>query len=87
MQTPETTYETGGGSSAETLVSRTEQYTRDEPLKAVATAFAAGLVLTILPVGTILGALIRLVFTLLRPALFVLGAVKLYEEVEKRQHQ
>jgi hypothetical protein len=33
------------------------------------------------------GGVLRLSLSLLRPALLILGAVKLYEEIEKRQHE
>jgi len=85
MQAPETTFEVGSAPEAETLVHRTEEYTREEPLKAVGIAFAAGLFMTILPIGSIIGGLLRLALTLVRPALLVLGAVKLYEEIDRRQ--
>lgn len=56
-----------------------------EPLKTSLIAFLAGLLLTILPVGQIIGALTRLLLGLLRPALVVLGAMKVFEEIEKRR--
>lgn len=80
-------YETSAGEEAETLLGRTEQYAREEPLKAVGAAFAAGLFLTLLPVGAIFVAIVRLTLTLLRPALLVLGAIKLYEEIDRRQNR
>jgi hypothetical protein len=66
------------------LTQRTEQYAREEPGKAVGLAFLAGLVLTILPIGSIIASLVRVSFTLLRPALLVLGVMKAYEEIQKR---
>jgi hypothetical protein len=63
---------------------RAEAYVRDEPTKAVGLAVLAGIFLTIFPVGSVLFGVIRLSLGLLKPALIVLGAVKLYEEVEKR---
>jgi hypothetical protein len=64
---------------------RAEQFARDEPMQAVGAAFVAGLLLTLLPIGTVVAGVIRLAFALLRPALVVLGAVKLYEEISRRQ--
>jgi hypothetical protein len=87
MQPPDPHFETSSSETAESLLGRTEQYAREEPLKAVGAAFAAGLFLTILPVGGILVALLRLALMLLRPALLILGAVKLYEEVDRRQNR
>jgi hypothetical protein len=64
---------------------RAERFARDEPMQAVGAAFVAGLLLTLLPVGSVVAGVVRLVFALLRPALVVLGAVKLYEEISRRQ--
>ena len=66
------------------LTQRTEQYAREEPGKAVGLAFLAGLVLTVLPIGSIIASLLRVSFMLLRPALLVLGVMKAYEEIQKR---
>jgi hypothetical protein len=66
------------------LRQRTEEYVRDEPVKSVGIALAAGIFLTICPVFSIVSGLLRLAVTLLRPALLVLGGIKLYEEYQKR---
>ncbi len=84
MQRPETDYGIGGVSAAD-LKSRTEKFARDEPTQAIAAAFVAGLILTLLPVGSIIAGILRLTLALIRPALVVLGAVKVYEEVSRRQ--
>lgn len=55
------------------------------PAQSVVSAFFVGLLLTILPVRRIIGGLTGLVLTLLRPVLLILGAVKLYEEIEERR--
>ena len=62
-----------------------EKCAREEPLKCTATAFLVGLIITILPVGQIAGALTRLLLSLIRPALMVFGAMKIFEEIEKRR--
>jgi hypothetical protein len=62
-----------------------EDCARREPLKCSVVAFGAGLLLAILPLGTIAGLLARLGFALVRPLLLVLGAMKVMEELEKRQ--
>lgn len=59
--------------------------TREEPIRAVSIAFFVGLVLTLLPIGGIIAGLLRLAFGLVRPALLILGATKVYEEIQKRQ--
>jgi len=68
----------------ESLLGSAQEYARDEPVKAVGGAFLAGLLLTVLPVGAIVIALVRLAVTLLRPALLILGAVKICEEIDRR---
>ena len=70
--------------TAEDLGARAQEFARKEPAQAVGVAFLAGLVLTVLPVGRLLAVLVRLAFTLIRPVLLILGAVKLCEEFEKR---
>ena len=89
-KTPET--ETAAGccgdwkKTAEELGARAQDFARKEPAQAVGVAFLAGLVLTVLPVGRLLAVLVRLAFVLIRPALFILGAMKLCEEIEKRNN-
>jgi hypothetical protein len=67
------------------LSDRTQKFVREDPAKAVSLALLGGVLLTIFPVGRVLGALVRLAVALARPLLLVLGAVKLYEEFEKKQ--
>ena len=71
--------------TVEDLNERTQDFIRKEPGKAVGVAVLAGLLLTVFPVGRVLGALVRMVFALARPLLLALGALKLYEEFEKKQ--
>ena len=66
------------------FVEKAQKMAREEPAKVTGIALGAGLLLTALPVGRVLGGLVRLAFALLRPALLILGAVKLWEEIEKR---
>jgi len=63
----------------------TEKFVREDPAKAVGLALFGGVLLTILPVGRLIAGLVRLAFALARPLLLVLGAVKLYEEFQKKQ--
>ena len=67
------------------LSKTTEKLVREEPSKAIGLALFGGVLLTVLPVGRLLGALVRLTLALARPLLLVLGAVKLYEEYQKNQ--
>jgi hypothetical protein len=70
----------------EDLGGRAQEFARNEPAQAVGLAFLAGLFLTLLPIGRIVSVLIRLAFALIRPALLILGAVKLCEEFDKRNN-
>ena len=72
--------------TAEDLGARAQDFARKEPAQAVGVAFLAGLVLTVLPVGRLLAVLVRLGFVLIRPVLLILGAMKLCEEIEKRNN-
>lgn len=66
------------------LKTRATDMTRKEPAKAMGLAFVTGLLFTILPIGRLVGGLVRLALALIPPGLFVLGGIKLWEEVEKR---
>jgi hypothetical protein len=52
---------------------------RREPEKSVLLAFAGGFFLCLLPLGKLLGILVRVLFVLLKPALLILGVVKFLE--------
>lgn len=56
-----------------------EEQIRQEPIKAVLLAFGAGFFLCLLPLGRLLGVLVRMALILLKPALLILGVVKLLE--------
>ena len=56
-----------------------EERVRQDPLKAVLVAFASGFFLSLLPVGRLLGFAAKLTFLLVKPALFVLGIIKILE--------
>jgi len=71
--------------TVEDLSSSTEKFVREDPAKAIGLAMFGGVLLTVLPVGRLISALVRLAFALARPLLLVLGAVKLYEEIQKNQ--
>ncbi len=62
-----------------------EKSVREEPMKTAGLAFAAGIALTILPTGRIAGGLTRLAFSLIQPALLILGVVKIAEEFDKQK--
>ena len=52
---------------------------RREPMKHLMIALAAGFVLSLLPIRRILVLTVRTAFLLIKPALMVLGAIKLCE--------
>ena len=56
-----------------------EAQIRREPMRAVVLAFGGGFFLCLLPVGRLLGVLIKVSLLLLKPALLILGLVKLLE--------
>lgn len=62
-----------------TLLDQAEAFARREPTKAVASAFGAGFLLHLLPIGAILRALAAVAFALARPALLFLGLQKVWD--------
>ncbi len=62
-----------------------EKAAREEPVKTAAYTFVAGLILAVFPIGRLAGALVRLFLALVRPALLVLGLVKIFDELERRR--
>jgi len=67
---------------------QTESYVRDNPTQAVLSAVGAGFVLRLLPIGALVGALVRLALFALRPAIFIYGAVALYKHFQgTTEHQ
>lgn len=69
------------GALAESALSRVRQ----EPTRAMGSAFVIGLLLSVLPVGRIFSVFVSLAVALLRPALVIFGALKLWEEVGRRR--
>lgn len=67
------------------MTTQTEKFVREDPSKAMGIALFAGVLLTVLPVGRLISALVRLVFALARPVLLVFGAVKIYEECQRNR--
>lgn len=67
------------------LVERTATSVQKRPVNSVVWAFFIGILLSIFPVGRIVGAALSLVLALVRPVLLLLGLVKLCEEVEQRR--
>jgi hypothetical protein len=69
----------------ETVVSETGEYVREKPTQSLFYAFAAGYVLNRLPLGRVLGGLLRLLLMALKPAILIYGAAKLYESAPERK--
>ena len=65
------------------LHAQTEEYVRANPTQAVLSAVGAGFILRLLPLGAILGAIVRLALFALRPAIFIYGAVALYKHFQE----
>lgn len=61
------------------LYSRTEKYVKEQPAKAVGAALGIGLVVSLLPLGRIVGMLVDVGFSLVRPILLGAGICKISE--------
>lgn len=61
------------------LLHRAEDFARREPMRATVSAFGAGFLLNLLPLGAIASALVGVAFSLVRPALLFLGLFKACE--------
>ena len=62
-----------------------EEYVRANPTQAVLSAVAAGFVLRLLPIGALVGGLVRLAIFALRPAVFIYGATTLYKQFQQQK--
>jgi hypothetical protein len=71
--------------AAKGLLEETKALIRKNPARALAIAAGAGFVLQSAPVGRLVGGLLRVSFALLPPALMVVGGVKLWEKIQRRQ--
>jgi hypothetical protein len=69
----------------EAVVNETGDYVREKPTQSLLYAFAAGYVLNRLPLGRVIGRLLRLLMVALRPAMVVYGAAKLYQAAQQRE--
>jgi hypothetical protein len=64
-------------------LTQAEEYVREKPAQSVLIALLAGFILNRLPVGRLLGGVVRLALFALKPALLVYGATKVYEAVQQ----
>ncbi len=58
---------------------RADDFARREPTTAIASAFGAGFLLNLLPLGAIAAAIVGLAFSCVRPVLLFLGVLKACE--------
>lgn len=63
----------------ERVVQQTEDYVREKPVQSVMYALLAGFILNRLPIGRILGGVVRLFLIAFKPAILIYGATKLYQ--------
>ncbi len=65
------------------VISQTEDYVRANPTQSVLYALLAGYVINWLPIGRVIGGLMRLMLIALKPAILIYGAMKLYETAQR----
>ena len=61
------------------VLERADDFARHDPVRATVSAFGAGFLLNLLPLGAIAAALVGIAFSLVRPALLFLGLYKACE--------
>jgi hypothetical protein len=67
------------------VLSQTEHYVRERPTQSLFYAFLAGFIVNRLPIGRVIGVLMRFVLFALKPAILVYGATKLYQSLEEER--
>ena len=67
------------------VIEQVENYVRQNPGQALLYAFVAGYVLNRLPVGSMMRGLLKLSIFGVKPAMFLYGASKAYEAVQKEE--
>jgi hypothetical protein len=67
------------------VVTQAEEFVREKPGQSLLIALLAGFILNRLPVGRLLGVILRLLLFALKPALLVYGATKVYEAAQEDQ--
>ena len=63
----------------ERVLQQTEEYVREKPTQSILYALLAGFILNRLPIGRILGGVVRLLLIAFKPAILIYGATKLYQ--------
>jgi hypothetical protein len=69
----------------EAALGETEDYIREKPAQSLLCAFMAGYILNRLPLGRILGSIVRLLLVALKPAILIYGAAKLYQAAQEEE--
>ena len=67
----------------EQVLEQTEDYVRENPTQSMLYALAAGFIINRLPIGRIVGGVLRLAFIAFKPAVLVYGATKLYQATQQ----
>jgi hypothetical protein len=66
----------------EQVLEQTEEYVRENPVRAVGYALLAGFILNRLPICRILSGFVRLIMIAFKPAILAYGATKLYQAAQ-----
>jgi hypothetical protein len=66
----------------EQVLEQTEEFVRENPARSIVYALIAGFILNRLPIGRILGGLVRLIMIAIKPAILAYGATKLYQAAQ-----
>lgn len=66
----------------EEVIQQTGDYVRQNPTQSVGFALLAGFILNRLPIGRLLGGLVRLILVAAKPAILAYGATKLYQATQ-----
>lgn len=66
------------------LLGRADEFARREPTRATVTAFGAGFLLNLLPLGAIAATTVDVAFSLVRPALLSLGLFRVLELIRHK---
>jgi hypothetical protein len=67
------------------IMGQTEDFVRANPTKALLYGVAAGFVIDRLPIFRLFGFVVRLLLLALKPALFVFGAMKIYQATQQQE--
>ena len=64
------------------VLHQTEEYVREKPAQSIGYALLAGFILNRLPLGRILGGIVRLAMVAFKPAILIYGATKIYQATQ-----